>query len=77
MVQILETGMKASHKTSAEKYAVMACLITLANIGYNLPTLSTMKVQAIDAASFRDVSGFCAHIARNNRNDVVKSKSNS
>jgi hypothetical protein len=37
-------GTKATHKTSAEQYAVMACLRMLANIGYNLPTLSSMMI---------------------------------
>ena len=66
--------MKALHKTSVEKYVVMACLWTLANIGYNLPTLSSMMIEAINAGLFQDVSGFCESIARNNRNDVVNSK---
>jgi hypothetical protein len=49
----------------------------LVNIGYTLPTLSSMMKQAIDADSYHDVAGFCTRIARTNRNDVVKSKSNS
>ena len=67
--------MKAPHKTSAEKYAVMACLRTHANIGYTLPILSSMTKQAIDVDSYHDVAGFCGRIARTNRNDVVKSNS--
>ena len=66
--------MKAPHKISAEKYSVMTCLRTLENIGYSFPTLSSMMIQAINAGLFHDVSGFCARIARNNRNDVVNSK---
>jgi hypothetical protein len=49
----------------------------IVNIGYILPTLSSMMIQAIDADSYHDVVGFCARIARTNQNDVVKSKLNS
>ena len=70
-------GIKAPEKSIAQKYAVNACLNKLLNIGYTLPTLSSMTIQAIDAVSYIDVAGFCARIARTNRNDVVKSKSNS
>ena len=70
-------GVKAPDKAVAQKYVVLACVNKLANIGYTLPTLSSMTIQAIDAGSYHDVAGFCARIARTNRNDVVKSKSNS
>ena len=63
--------MKALHKTSVEKYVVMACLWTLANIGYTMPTYSSVSIQAMDASSYHDVAGFCARVAQNNRNDVV------
>jgi hypothetical protein len=43
----------------------------LANIGYTLPTVSSMTIQAIDAGSYHDVAGFYARIARTNQNDVV------
>jgi hypothetical protein len=49
----------------------------LANIGYTLPTLSSMMIQTLDAGSYHDVAGFFVRIARTNQNDVVKSKSNS
>jgi len=55
--------MKAPHKIMAEKYAVQTCLRTLANMGYNLPTFSFVKIDAINADLFHDVSGFCASIA--------------
>ena len=76
-VQISKVGVKAPEKKVAIIYALKLCLNKLANIGYTLPTLSSMTIQAIDADSSRDVTGFCARIARTNRNDVVKSKSNS
>ena len=77
VVQISEVGVKAPVKKITIKYVVKSCLNKLVNIGYILPTLSSMTIQAIDAGSYHDVAGFCARIARTNRNDVVKSKSNS
>jgi hypothetical protein len=70
-------GVKTPEKKVVIKYAVKSCLNKLANIGYTLPTLSSMTIQAKDVGSYHDVVGFCARIARTNRNDVVKSKSNS
>ena len=77
VVQISEVGRKAPDKKIATKYAVIACLNKLANIGYTLPTLSSINMLAIDVGSYHDVAGFYTRIARTNRNDVVKSKSNS
>ena len=77
VVQISEMGIKAPKKSIAQKYVVIACLNKLANIGYTLPTLFSLTIQAIDAGMYHDVAGFYARIARTNRNDVVKSKSNS
>ena len=59
-------GVKAPDKACAQKYVVLACVNKLANIGYTLPTLSSMTIQAIDAGSYNDVAGFCARIARTN-----------
>jgi len=75
VVQISEVGVKAPDKAVAQKYVVLACVNKLTNIGYTLPTYSSMSIQAMDAGSYHDVAGFCARIARNQ--DVVKSKSNS
>jgi hypothetical protein len=72
-----EVGVKAPEKKVAIKYVDTSCLNKLVNIGYTLPTLSSMMKQAIDADTYHDVAGFCTRIARTNRNDVVKSKSNS
>ena len=66
IVQISEIRIKAPQQTIAQKYVVNACVTKLANIGYTLPTLSSMTIQAIDADSSRDVTGFCARIARTN-----------
>jgi hypothetical protein len=77
VVEISEVEIKAPQQTLVQKYAVFACVTKLANIGYNLPTLSSVLMQAINTGMHRDVEGLCASIAQNNRNDVVKSKSNS
>jgi hypothetical protein len=63
VVQISEAGVKAPEKKIVIKYAVKSCLNKLANIGYTLPTLSSMTIQATDAGSYHDVAGFCAKIA--------------
>jgi hypothetical protein len=47
------------------------------NIGCTLPTLSSVLIQVINTDMRHDVEGFCANIAQINRNNVVKSKSNS
>jgi hypothetical protein len=77
VVQISEMGVKAPKKKITTKYVVIACLNKLVNIGYTMPTLSSLTIQVIDAGWYHDVAGFCARIARTNRKDVVKSKSNS
>ena len=59
-------GVKAPEKKVAIIYAVKSCFNKLVNIGYTLPTLSSMTIQAIDAGSYDDVAGFCARIARTN-----------
>ena len=69
-------GVKAPEEKIAVKYVVIECLNNLANIGYTLTTLSSLTIQAIDAGMYHDVAGFYARIARTNRNDVVKWKSN-
>ena len=64
-------GAKAPDKAVAQKYAVLACVNKLVNIGYTLPTYSSVSIQDMDAGSYHDVAGFCARVAQNNRNDVV------
>jgi hypothetical protein len=67
----LEVGVKAPDKAVAQKYNVLACVNKLANIGYTLPTYSSVSIQAMDADSYHDVVGFCTRMAQNDRNDVV------
>ena len=64
-------GVKAPDKAIAQKYAILACLNKLANIGYTLPTYSSVSILAMDADSYHDAAGFCARMAQNNRNDMV------
>jgi hypothetical protein len=64
-------GVKAPDKAIAQKHVVLACVNKLANIGYTLPTYSSMSIQAMDAGSSHDVAGFCVGMAQNNWNDVV------
>jgi hypothetical protein len=73
VVQISEMGTKAPQQTVAQKYVVIACVTKLAN----MPTLFSVLIQAINTDMRHDIEGFCASIARNNQNNVVKSKSNS
>ena len=58
VVQILEARVKAPDKAVAQKYVVLACVNKLANIGYTLPTYSSVSIQAMDASSYHDVAGF-------------------
>jgi hypothetical protein len=71
VVQISQVGRKAPDKGIAEKHGVLACVNKLATIGYNLPTYSSVMVQAINAGLYHDVKGFCLRLAQNNQNDVV------
>jgi hypothetical protein len=71
VVQILEVGRKASDQVIAQKYGVLACVNKLTTFGYSLPTYSSMKIQSINVGSYHDLAGFCARMARNNRDDVV------
>ena len=64
-------GVKAPDKAVAQKYAVLACVNKIVNIGYSLPTYSSVSIQAMDAGSYHDVAGFCARMAQNSWNDVV------
>ena len=54
VVQILEVGVKVPDKAVALKYVVLACVNKLANIGYTLPTYSSVLIQAMDVGSYHD-----------------------
>jgi hypothetical protein len=55
IVQVLEMGNRTPHKMNAKKYVVMACLMALANVGYNIPTFSSMLIQALNEDLHNDV----------------------
>ena len=59
------------HDISAQKYAVQACLRALQNIGYNIPTYSSMRIAALNVGLHHDIGLFCAKLAEDNMNDVV------
>ena len=54
----------APQQIVAQKYVVITCVTKHANIGYTLPTLSSVLIQAINVDMRHDVEGFCASIAR-------------
>jgi hypothetical protein len=62
---------KAPDKVVAQKYAILACVNKLANIGYTLPTYSYVSIQAMDVGPYHDVAGFCPKMAQNNPNDMA------
>jgi hypothetical protein len=55
VVPILETGSAQPHYISAQKYVVLECLRTLQNIGYNIPTYSSMGIQALNLGRHHDI----------------------
>jgi hypothetical protein len=50
VVQISEVGVKAPDKAVAQKYVILAYVNKLANIGYTLPTYSSVSIQAMNVA---------------------------
>ena len=65
IIQISEVRIMAPNKAIAQKYVVLACVNKLVNIGYTLPTYSSVLIQAMDTGSYHDVTGFCARMAQN------------
>jgi len=58
----------------AKKYVVLNCLRALGNVGYNIPSFSSMMIRALDEGVRHDVAGLCATVAQHNQFDVVSSK---
>ena len=58
----------------AEKYVVLQCLRALGNVGYNIPSFSSIMIRALDEGVRHDVAGLCAMVAQHNQFDVVSSK---
>ena len=55
----------------AQKYAVLECLRALQNIGYDIPTYSSMRIGAFNVGLHHDIRLFCAQLVEDNINDVV------
>ena len=71
VLYIDRTGSGQPHDISAEKYVVQECLRALQNIGYNIPTYSSMRIGALNMGLHHDIGRYCAQFAENNINDVV------
>ena len=59
------------HDITAQKYVVQACLRALQNIGYNIPTYSSMRIAALNVGLHHDIGLFCANLADHSMNNVV------
>jgi hypothetical protein len=57
----------------ADKYAVLAYLGTLVNVGYHIPSFSYMMLRALNEG-VDDVARLCANIAAHNLANVVSLK---
>ena len=71
IVQILETGVSSNVQFTAKIKAVTACLARLEEMGFKIPTFSSLLIQATKEDERDDFAGFCARIAKNNQDDVV------
>jgi hypothetical protein len=57
---------KVPNKAVAQKYVVLAHVNKLVDIGYTLPTYSSVLIQAMDAGSYHGIAGFYARMDQNN-----------
>jgi len=64
VLYINRTSSGQPHDITAQKYAVQACLRALQNIGYNIPTYSSMRIAALNVGLHHDIGLFCAKMAR-------------
>ena len=71
ILYIDRTSSGQPHDISAQKYAVQACLRALQNIGYNIPTYSSMRIAALNVGLHHDIGMFCAKLAEDNMNNVL------
>ena len=55
---------RQAYQVMAEKYAVLECLRALANVGYNIPSFSSVVLRALDGDVHHDVVGLCATVAQ-------------
>ena len=71
VLYIDKTGSDQPHDISTQKYVVQECLRVFQNIGYNIPTYSSMRIAALNVGLHHDIGLFCAKLAEDNMNDVV------
>ena len=71
VLYIDRTSSGQPHGITAQKYVVQAYLRALQNIGYNIPTYSSMRIGALNMGLHHDIGRYCAQFAENNINDVV------
>jgi hypothetical protein len=71
VLYIDRTSSGQPHDISVQKYAVQTCLRALQNIGYNIPTYSSMRIAALNVGLYHDIGLFFAQLAGDNINDVV------
>jgi hypothetical protein len=71
VLYIDRAGSGQPHYISAQKYVVLECLRALQNIGYNIPTYSSMRIGALNAGLHHNIGRYCTQLAENNINDVV------
>ena len=67
-------GPRQAYQVMAEKYAVLQCLSSLGNVGYNISSFSSMMIRASDEGVRHDVACLCATVAQHKQFDVVRSK---
>jgi len=67
-------GRPQPYQVMAEENAVLQCLRALMNVGYKIPSFSSMLIRALEDGVRHDVAGLCATLAQQNQYDVVSSK---
>ena len=58
VLYIDRTGSGQPHPISAQKYAMLECLRTFQNIGYNISTFSSMRIGALNVDLHHDIGLF-------------------
>ena len=74
VLYIDRTSSGQPHDITAQKYAMQACIRALQNIGYNIPTHSSIRIASLNVGLHHDIGLFCAQLAEDNMNDVVSLK---
>jgi hypothetical protein len=71
VLYIERTGRADYYEFCAQKYAMQDCLMALQNIGYNIPTYSSMRIASLNVGLHHDIGLFCSQLAEDNMDDVV------